>query len=309
MGAIAELRQVGELRGQLFGVRIIAFSPDGEQIATGDVAGELLLWRNGQVVFRWDVADHARRWRQGDRIHAASFSPDGLCLYVASGECLWCLDTSDGSALWEHRSRGLLACMRDSCMTVRALSNDSLVATYDDGRIEIRRRQGDIADWWWHPACPLYAEVVDEGRFLVGADDRTAGVWDMGLHLQIGRCVPGGRIMGLAASRVRSLVAVRTLEELVVWDRTDWREAFRVPVGDGLPCLDICPTRDWIAAADLDGVGVWDARGTMLARADAQGVRVLSVKFAPGGSTLFAGCMDGTAKAWTVRSLVHSGHA
>lgn len=307
MATVANLKAIGEVRGQLFGVRLVAFSNDGLQIATGDVALELALWRDRKVVYRWDMTGQSRSWHRAERIRAAAFSPDGRSLYVASGENLWCLDTAGGSIKWEHRSRGILAFLRNACLTVVTLPDGTVLSTYDDGKFEIRHPDGTLVARWGHRECPRFVQAVDDGVLLVGADAFAAGVWDLSSHRQIARLEPGTRIIGFAASIRGPLVAVLTLDELILWDRSGLRDLVHVPMGMGLPCLDVCPTQDLVAVADLDGVGVWDADGQKLARADAKGIRVLSVKFMPEGSTLVAGCMDGTIRAWDVGSLLHGG--
>jgi len=305
MATVANLRAIGEVRGQLFGVRLVAFSDDGMQVATGDVALELALWRDQRVVFRWDMAGDTRYWRRAERIRGAAFWRDGDSLYVASGESLWCLDTGGGAIKWEHRSRGILAFLRNACLSVASLPDGTILSTYDDGKFEIRDHEGSLKARWGRRECPRFIEAVDGGRLLVGADAFASGVWDLSSHRQVARFEPHGRIIGFAASRRGPLVAVLTLDELLLWDRSGLRDVVHVPMGMGLPCLDVCPTCDLVAVADLDGVGVWDATGQKLARADAKGMRVLSVKFMPEGSTLVAGCMDGTIRAWDVGSLLH----
>jgi WD40 repeat protein len=306
MGSVAELRSVGEVRGQLFGVRIIAFSLDGTQVVTGDVALELALWRDQRVVYRWDMTGEARWWRRGERIRAVAFSRDGRSLYVSCGESLWCLDCEGGTIKWEHRSRGIFAFMRNSCLATWVLPDGAVAATYDDGKFEVRSPDGDLVHRWGHRDCPRQAVPVGDGWTIVGADNHRVSVWDVRAGDEIATFDPGVSIHGLAASRDRSLVAIRTLEELILWDRVERSVIARVPGGLGLPCLDVCPQRDLVAAADLDGVRVFNSRAELLARADARGMRVLSAKFMPEGSTLVAGCMDGTIRAWDVGALLRT---
>ena len=104
LGSSAEvLRFAGHLNtpgaGQFTSIYDIAFSPDGENVASCDTAGGLVMWR---------LDDGAEIWRtQGDGFECTlTFSGDGRRLYWTQGTSLRVVSGDDGSAIGEPLDSG-----------------------------------------------------------------------------------------------------------------------------------------------------------------------------------------------------------
>jgi WD40 repeat protein len=148
----------------------LAFSPDGDLIASGSDRGD----RTARI---WSVegrAVHVLRHR-GPVVRVA-FSPDGGLLATASGD--------EMARLWQVRSGRLLRTLRGHTAFVRDVDfrrdGKVLVTASDDG---------DARTWNVATGAPLKvfrghfsavqgASFSPDGRWIVTAGPRTAGLWD-----------------------------------------------------------------------------------------------------------------------------------
>ncbi|MGB8702238.1 MAG: hypothetical protein WCD18_22710, partial [Thermosynechococcaceae cyanobacterium] len=176
-----ELRQANFARSDLarsllphrFGYALsVAFSPDGQLLASGDAAGQIHLWRSRDGQHIATLAEHSG-W-----IWELAFSPDGTILASGGTDCtlkLWsvptekCLKTLSGDFHW---------------ILTLAFSPDgqTLASGGDDGRIQLWEVSTGLCykTLSGHENWVLSIAFDREGRYLASAStDQQLKIWEV----------------------------------------------------------------------------------------------------------------------------------
>ena len=266
----ADTGPVSDVRGKVFGpdVRGVAFSPDGNLLATADADGTVGLWdpATGQA-----VASHPADTSPGGSVTGVAFSPHGNLLAAADAD----------AQLW-HPAAGVsfpADIATGSSVNGVAFSPDgNLLATADaDGTVGL-----------WDPATGQAAAASlpadtgpgggvegvafsPNGKLLASADaDGTVRLWNL---------ANGQAVASLPAD-----------------------------IGVGVTAVAFSPNGNLLATADADGtVGLWDpATGQAVASLPADiGVAVTAVAFSPDGNLLATADADGTVQIWNMSLFAH----
>ena len=248
------------LEGPAGPVSALAFSPDGETLASGGKADAVHLWqppRDGGT-----LASH------GGGVHALAFSPDGR--YLASGG----LDRK--LQVWDVRERQRFA------ITDAQQHPISAITFIGPGTVlfGIGERPGPVArpstlfllDLPHEKARPTSFGVTHGIRALAGLPDRRVAAW-----------ATDNKVL-----RVQEIT--RPAQKAVIL-KNDCRALSMSPDGRRLAV-----TSDWdILVFNLDRWG--EDKGTTLGRH--QGA-VSALAFAPDGRTLYSGGGDNTVRVWDV---------
>jgi WD40 repeat protein len=310
----ASYQLVGTLtdpRHGTLGVTSVAFSPDGQTLATGDWNGNIYLWDVGTGTRTAALADPDL---QGDGVNSVAFSPDGQML--ATGD-------ADGSTyLWNVATgtrTAVLTCPGSvEVMSVAFSPDGKTLATGDDVNsclwhvasgtpTAVLSRHGDVVD-------NSVAFSPDSQTLATGGTDGSTDLWEIGTGTRTAvltgpaNHAAGDGVNSLAFSPDGKTLAIGYYNgSIYLWDvATGTRTAVLTDPGepasgDGVTSVAFSPDGKTLATGDYDGSTIlWElATGTRIAvLADPDGAYVNSVAFSPDGKTLATGDVDGRTYLW-----------
>ena len=300
---------VHTLVGHSNAVTSVAFSPDGQTLASGSEDKTIEMWK----------LDAGKRWYtltgHSDWVTCVAFSPDGKTLASSSRDKtiqIW--DLNKGKwwyALTGHEDRVYSVAFSPNGQVLASGSRDKTVELWN---LNKGRRMSALTG---HVDGVLAVAFSAGGEFLAsGSRDKTVRLWDW----QAGKSIctladcgdwvrstvfastssisptgAGGGLILAGGSRDGTAKLWRVDGE----GRGTLLRSFRDNSGDVL-CVALCPDGRVLASGSRDGtIYLWDAQGGgFLDIVVGLAGEVLSVAFSADGGSLASGWADRTVKIW-----------
>ncbi|NEO78219.1 AAA-like domain-containing protein [Moorena sp. SIO4G3] len=341
---ISKFRKGAVLTGHQDSVWSVAFSPNGQRLATASGDAIARIWDNqgnqialltghqdsvrsvafspnGQRLATASVDGTARIWNlQGNQIAlltghkewltSVAFSPNGQRLATGS---------ADGTVrIWDNQGNQIALLTRHQFRVnsvVFSPDGQRLATASVDGTARIWDNQGNqIALLTGHQNGVLSVAFSPDGQNLATASvDNTARIWDnQGNQIAL---LTGHQnwVLSVAFSPDGQNLATASVDNTArIWDNQGNQIALLTGHQDWVLSVTFSPDGKRLATASGDKTArIWDLQGNQLALLTRHQSRVNSVAFSPNGKKLATGSADGTARIWDLQGnqiAVFTGH-
>ncbi|MDB9527454.1 AAA-like domain-containing protein [Oscillatoria sp. CS-180] len=275
-------------------VRAIAFSPDGERVATASWDATARIWNSVNGI-------ELARLNHEKAVQSVAFSPDGERVATASGDAtarIW--DATDGTELarLSHGSAVQSVAFSPDGEQVATASGDATARIWDatDGTELARLNHGS--------AVQSVAFSPNGERVATTSLDNTARVWNVVSGAELVRLNHDGIVQSVVFSLDGERVATASGDATArVWNAVIGTELARLNHGSAVQAVTFSPDGEQVATASFDDTArVWNANSsTEMARLDHDSV-VQAVTFSPNGEQVATASFDDTARVWNANS-------
>lgn len=297
--AHANLRQ-SVFAEQLTSVLSVAFSPDGQLLATGDANGEVRLWGVADSKLLRICKGHAG-W-----VHSVTFSPDGRMLASGSSDQtvkLW--NVSDGTeikTLEGHNQRIRSVAFSPDGQTLASCSSDNKIRIWDVHTGQCLSVLSGHTSWLWS------ITFSPDGMMLASAsEDQTVRLWDVHTNECLKTLSGHTRwIRSVAFSPDGKILASGSGDQTVkLWDISTG-QCLRTLEGhtQRVRSVVFSPDGNMLASGGGDHtIKLWEySTGRCLRTLHGHSSRLASIAFSPDGTIVASGGEDRSVRLWEVCS-------
>ena len=285
------------------GVLSVAFSPDGQYLATGDVNGKLCIWEfpSGRQLLT--------RQEHNNRIWSVAFSPDGEIVSTSS---------SNGNIkLRNVKTNQHLKTLRENNSRVWTVAfnpqNPNILSSgSQDGKV----RLWDVSTgkcfsvFSGHQGGVRSVSFSFDGKQLgSGSEDRTVKIW----NVSTGECIKtlsehNSQVWSVAFSPTHNQTVASGSQNGIIKisdvSTGECLRTFQTQTDNGVQTIAFNPNGQTLASGmESQLLQLWDVTtGQLLQTLSGHSDEIWMVDFSPDGNTLTSGSNDRTIKLWDVNT-------
>ena len=293
-----EFREYNRLKKHEGTVFDVAWSPDGEKIATASGDGTIKLWnRNGKEIKSIEVG-------KDSEVYSVSFSPDGQTI-----KC-----TSDKAYKVEDTSYGTIQCQKTTgkkqpVKSINSPDGKIIATANNDNTVKISNKQGKkLQTLRGHKGLITSIKFSPNGDIIATAsEDNTVKLWSKsGKKLKKLQGDKEAKFSSITWSPDGKTIASATKDNTIkIWTMKGGEWKFiptKMKHDDALKSVSFSPDGKTIASASGDTIKLWNNQWKELQILSRDKKAVLSVAWSPDGNYIASAGEDNTIKLWSKNS-------
>jgi len=279
-------------------VSVLAFSPDGRALASGDTERQVQVRNADGQLRHWSFKSSQDKTRPLERMRSLAFSPDGSLLYVSARDAIESVSVESGEQAWYYQPPRSFGFLIVSALRAAVAPDGHVACCFDNGSIGIWSAEGNRCRIWKEPESPFWIGWLQDGIHLAGADAFHVQIWDWNMRMRTSRWTPGEKIFNFTVHPSQSIAAVRTLNDIQILDLAQELTIAKFPSPLALPVLAFRPGHSEIVVGSPGAAVLFNYEGVQQQLFDLDGRRATSVAWSVDGNTLAFGCGDGSVKVF-----------